>query len=679
MDFPPSDFGSGPFNAKPNGDVAALPMRNPSKDKPSREDRRKPSRKQTSDSDYSSLSTDALKIGNSHGSDRRHKRKRGNAIIDEDTLSSKSTKSSDGANELNDPSFLDSAKRRRVDELSTLQGYLDAQNALQGKSRDAGLSELSSRAITSRLLGEAGNAFSPLAASSSANFFVPSAQQANLSTSLQLSDLLRNCGLGAAVASLSNQGPLRFDGSLTSSFLRQQRLVYTYQAAISGMPSAADYLNAYAAPASLLPQQAGVPDAGLTATWLRLLDASGSMVTSPYAAQLEGATIAPVNRPTNRLDSLPSNYSAVSGVRGNANERGATTRHSRAEEGNSCDGRVVHDAVTKHPAVTVRRVSPTLPPCDEGEVRHYSERAHLPLATDEDQNWLSEFLCFVRAELVEVFRASREDVASRLNSKKVAFSQVGIRCRYCAHLPHNSRASRSSSFPSSVGRIYQSLTMMLREHFGNCKAVPQELRNRFLELKSKTSQGATNSKRYWVHSAMKLGMLDSANGIWVTEKSQAAAMTASPFGTPDDNIVAGHSARADSESTVLMVSPSDRDLVTGFLYTLMTQVQRVYLTESERVGSRKNLPIGLPGIGCRHCCPSNRRGLCRFFPARRRTLPNKLNDLYNHIRRCTLCPGEVKAHLAALELEAEQNNSKDSKDSEGERAFFDQIWTRLGH
>ncbi len=218
--------------------------------------------------------------------------------------------------------------------------------------------------------------------------------------------------------------------------------------------------------------------------------------------------------------------------------------------------------------------------------------------------------------------------------------------------------------------------MMLREHFGNCKAIPQELKDRFLELKSKTSQGATNSKRYWVHSAMKLGMMDSANGIWVTEKSQAAALAAPPFGTPEDNAVAVQSARTQSESPVMMVTPSDRDLVSEFLYTLMAQVQRVYLTESERVASRKNLPIGLPGIGCRHCCPSNRRGLCRFFPARRRTLPNKLNDLYNHIRRCTLCPTEIKDRLTALEQKSEQT---DTKDTEGERAFFDQIWTRLGH
>jgi len=62
-------------------------------------------------------------------------------------------------------------------------------------------------------------------------------------------------------------------------------------------------------------------------------------------------------------------------------------------------------------------ISP-LPPCEEGPLPHFSKRRCVPLATDEDENWLSEFLCFIRSELVEVFRASNDDVASRINSKK---------------------------------------------------------------------------------------------------------------------------------------------------------------------------------------------------------------------------------------------------------------------
>ena len=99
-----------------------------------------------------------------------------------------------------------------------------------------------------------------------------------------------------------------------------------------------------------------------------------------------------------------------------------------------------------------------LPPCDEGLIESYTKRPSFHLGIDEDPNWLSEFHCFVRSELVEVFRASNEDVKARNNS--IAFHQVGIRCRFCAHMTPSARAGRSSAFPSSLRQIYQSFTMV---------------------------------------------------------------------------------------------------------------------------------------------------------------------------------------------------------------------------
>lgn len=144
-----------------------------------------------------------------------------------------------------------------------------------------------------------------------------------------------------------------------------------------------------------------------------------------------------------------------------------------------------------------------------GQLLPYHNRRILPLATSEDENWLSEFLCFVRSECIEVFKASPEDVAVRMNSKKVLIDQVGFRCRFCAHLPARERTGRSSSFPSSIDRIYQSLTMMIRDHFPNCNAMPRELKDHYLRLKANSSQGATDSKRYWIDSAYTLGLKDT--------------------------------------------------------------------------------------------------------------------------------------------------------------------------
>lgn len=311
---------------------------------------------------------------------------------------------------------------------------------------------------------------------------------------------------------------------------------------------------------------------------------------------------------------------------------------------------------------------PPLPPCQDGTLVHFTQRTCVALATDEDENWLSEFLCFIRSELVEVFKASNDDVASRINSKKVVFGQVGIRCRYCAHMAHGDRTSRSSSFPSSIDRIYQSLTMMIRDHFVRCPGLPDALKNRFLELKSRTTQGATDSKRYWIESAKRMGMVDTTTqGIVVTEATQAAAVAALAA-------IPGRNAEENEKRPqIMIVTNDDKPLVSEFIYFLMTHVEKVYLTESERVGNRKSMELGMSGFGCKHCCASDRKGLCRFFPARRRTLPSKIKDLSDHLRRCTMCPIEVKEKLVEfkrkkLDLEPTEETNKH---------FFDRVWARL--
>lgn len=171
-----------------------------------------------------------------------------------------------------------------------------------------------------------------------------------------------------------------------------------------------------------------------------------------------------------------------------------------------------HDGISNSNRGVIKGNDPTsriAPP----KLAPYYQRRIVPLSTEDDENWLSEFLCFVRSHCAEVFVATNEDVASRMNSKKVLLDQVGVRCRFCAHLPHRERAGRSSSFPSSLSRIYQSLTMMLRDHFTKCPAMPDHIKHRYMCLKANASQGATDSKRYWVESAKSLGLIDTNEGI----------------------------------------------------------------------------------------------------------------------------------------------------------------------
>jgi hypothetical protein len=310
-----------------------------------------------------------------------------------------------------------------------------------------------------------------------------------------------------------------------------------------------------------------------------------------------------------------------------------------------------------------------LPVCIEGKLKPYSERPFFPLGVSEDPNWLSEFHCFVRSELVEVYCASHDDVTGRNNS--ITYYQVGIRCRFCAHLPSSSRAGRSSAFPSSLRQIYQSFTMMLRDHFANCDAIPASVRLEYDNLKDKPAQGATDSKRFWMYSAKKVGLADTTEGIMITQESRREGTNLTSFGA-----AIGQNWEDDAYRDDSLVRPTDRGHVSEFLFLLISQVQPIRLTETECIGNRRSLQVGLPGFGCRYCCDQRRLGLCRMFPARRRTLPHKVNDLYDHLRRCTLCPQVVKD---SLEETKQQMTTSIRVDQGNDREFYDRLWSRLGH
>jgi hypothetical protein len=298
-----------------------------------------------------------------------------------------------------------------------------------------------------------------------------------------------------------------------------------------------------------------------------------------------------------------------------------------------------------------------------------SLRPRFPLGIDEDENWLSEFHCFVRSELVEVYRAGDEECKARYNS--ISHQQVGVRCRFCVHAVSSTRAGRASAFPTQLRQIYQSFTMMLRDHFPKCEFMPPDVRAKFMVLKDKPSQGATDSKRYWIYSAMKLGMTDSRSGMILTPATVAAAAELPPFGTSPEQRWGDESVRNE-----VIVTPSQQHTTKPFLYFLLLQTRMVKLTEAERIGNRRSLRLGLPGLGCRYCADRNRMGLCRIFPARRRTLPAKMNDLHDHFKRCPLCPPEVKAHLDELRLEVSMEGLVDDG---SEKEFFNLLWSRLGH
>ena len=226
-----------------------------------------------------------------------------------------------------------------------------------------------------------------------------------------------------------------------------------------------------------------------------------------------------------------------------------------------------------------------------------------------------------------------------------------------------------------------------------CTAIPDHQRNILQRLRAtRNAQGASDSKHYWVYAAKKLGMVDTDQGIQITDESKAAGLLLPPFGSLQPSSAAGVAPKP----TVLLAEPGDVSKTSAFLYVLVLQTELVHLQPSEQVAKRKTLPVGLEGIGCRYCCAAGRYGFSRRFPLRKRCLPEELNDMYCHIKRCPLCPEGIKQTLATLYEQHKSSlivgaggggggggaggaaTSKEGRVKDVHREFYDLLWARLG-
>lgn len=347
----------------------------------------------------------------------------------------------------------------------------------------------------------------------------------------------------------------------------------------------------------------------------------------------------------------------------------------------------------------------------------------MPLAMVSDKDWLTPLHCFVRRHCVEVFTASQEDVAtpSKGKRKPITVGQVGIRCPHChkesSNVALKGRERGSVYYPTSISSIYNATMNLLQRHLHSCAAVPDDIMRRYETLKADDARSGT-SKRYWIESALSLGLVDAAMGIRFSalrppalptltspqeEGHKAVRRNSNDFFSTNSNAVldmkesqqaggdggddidesgkalatdGGGTSEHDLTQSAPLVTPEDQPYATAFSYHLLSQMQPCVFTEADRLGKRKGLPPGFPGLACRHCFGGYGSG--RFFPSSIKTLSDTsktLNVLHNHMMRCRKCPAEVRESLEGLRGTHDEERAKMKFGSQ--KAFFGRIWDRL--
>ena len=353
----------------------------------------------------------------------------------------------------------------------------------------------------------------------------------------------------------------------------------------------------------------------------------------------------------------------------------------------------------------------------------------LPLAMDSDKDWLTPLHCFVRRHCVQVFTASQDDVAtpSKGKRKPIQVGQVGIRCPHCHHDEVAKLRERGSVYyPTTIASIYNATMNLLQRHLHSCTSVPDDVMRRYETLKADDARSGT-SKKYWMESALSLGLVDTANGIRFSalrppalpslSSQQQSTGTVGTTGRTDNEFFssnsnavidlgaaagstsgeaadrasadgAAHSKQGDGTAAEIsemeqnlnhsapLVAPQDEPYSTAFSFHLLSQMQPCVFTEADRLGKRKGLPPGFPGLACRHCFGGYGSG--RFFPSSIKTLSDTsktLNVLHNHMTRCRKCPPEIRETLEKLRQTHDQERAKMKFGSQ--KAFFGRIWERL--
>jgi hypothetical protein len=312
-----------------------------------------------------------------------------------------------------------------------------------------------------------------------------------------------------------------------------------------------------------------------------------------------------------------------------------------------------------------------------------SSTYHFPLALPEDEEWLTPLHCFVRRYCVEAFVATTEDVAIPCMGKRrhVFVHQVGIRCQFCssAHTENigqgvitKAGSYNGTVYPSLISRIYNSSINLLQRHFRGCPRMPPEMLAMYEELKCSSSRSGA-SKRYWTLSAHKLGLVDTPDGIRLDKDAHAANAAA------QEGNVAANARQGIGAPSTLLVLPSDKRMISTFTFHVMSQLQPCVFSEADRLGRRRGLKVGFPGLACRHC---NGKHCCsgRFFPGTIKTMADATKTLaavYRHLLSCKDCPLNIKRGIKTLKDFHDIERSKLSFGSQ--RAFFVKIWGRLHH
>lgn len=165
-----------------------------------------------------------------------------------------------------------------------------------------------------------------------------------------------------------------------------------------------------------------------------------------------------------------------------------------------------------------RQVS--LPPqYNKEDLVSHAPKFVLTMALPSDSRCLTVYQILLRQSL-EYFSATQEDVDARVRGRKqkIRLGQIGVRCRYCAHLKTKHRGRGAVYFPKTLINVYQAAQNIASAHFcaeGTCcPFVPTSIIHE-IDIQKPRRDASKAGRSYWVEACSNLGVYEKDGGLWL--------------------------------------------------------------------------------------------------------------------------------------------------------------------
>ena len=132
-------------------------------------------------------------------------------------------------------------------------------------------------------------------------------------------------------------------------------------------------------------------------------------------------------------------------------------------------------------------------------------------------------------------------------------------------------------------------------------------------------------------------------------------------------------SRDDCDDSPDVVQSTDKSGLTDFIGFVLSQVVICRATSDDVSRKNRRIPLGFPGLVCRHCMGEGGEG--KYFFSSIESLTTAGTVVEKHIAKCPKIDQQVKAEM--IQCRSRHGEQRKNLPQGGQAAFFSRLWDRL--